>query len=472
MNLTDLYYFSLLAAAALALFRWRTGLYTVVLFDALRDPVRKLDQTESVIITLAPAGLWAAAAAGLWINDRRQAFRPFRDSPALQRAAAFLAAALLPGAAVSAVSPTKGPLLAAFGICAYLSPLLGVVVGYAFARDPRDFRRLMAWYCVVHGVTLIGMPLEMAGAALPGLGGLEGIQWRWYTDEGVLNLHAGFHRSPDVGGLRAAHVAMFAGFLAITGGRIERLGWVGGAAWAGYCLILSARRKMIATPVVFAGAFAVQALSRRGLRKSAVALGAGVTSILVVLGLYAEAFGIDRTRVHFSTTAGTGATDRFSSEIFDRGEEAFRRGGFFGLGLGSQTQGARYIAKRPGYQIESGVGRAIAEFGVPGLMLLAAAGMNFVAALASARRRTRPAFAAWSAGFLSILVACGANMVVSHQTFSGDPLEIVFLAALAAFVLVCAPPDRPPTAPRRGTAIPGGSPGPGAVGGPYEASVT
>lgn len=56
--LTLVYYAMLGLSCLVALMNWRQGVYFAILLDFLRDPIRKLDPDESVIITVSVLGLW------------------------------------------------------------------------------------------------------------------------------------------------------------------------------------------------------------------------------------------------------------------------------------------------------------------------------------------------------------------------------------------------------------------------------
>ncbi|MFG0334286.1 MAG: hypothetical protein ACF8TS_13050, partial [Maioricimonas sp. JB049] len=76
-----LWYAFVFVSCAIALANWRTGLYLGVTLDCLRDPVRKLVDDHSVLITLSGVAIWGIIilrAYGQHQNELRKAFARYR----------------------------------------------------------------------------------------------------------------------------------------------------------------------------------------------------------------------------------------------------------------------------------------------------------------------------------------------------------------------------------------------------------
>ncbi len=51
---------------------WRRAIYFAIIFDVIRDPVRKLDPEESVLITVSVLVLWVMISIGAWISSQAE----------------------------------------------------------------------------------------------------------------------------------------------------------------------------------------------------------------------------------------------------------------------------------------------------------------------------------------------------------------------------------------------------------------
>ncbi|NNJ26389.1 hypothetical protein [Alienimonas chondri] len=438
--MAGLFYMAVAACCGISLIRWRWGIYAAVLFDAVRDPARKLTPDFPLLMTLAPAAVWAAVFAGLLLERRGGAKAIFRAQPGTKRFVALLVAALLPGAAVAAATLPRGPLVAAFGAVSYLAPLLGLAIGFAFAHSAADVRRIAGWYCAVNAAMLISVPAERFGWGWQGLGGIE-MEWVRYHGQEVIPLISGWYRSPDTMGLRAAHLMMFAATLAVhrpeTGRRIPWWGWLLLVVWGGACLVLCGRRKMIGVPVVFVGVFAALQALREGWVKAVgmAAAGAGIAAVGIVLTAGETGLGLGNED-YLASTLGD-STERLGTETVSSIDPVLRQYGLLGNGLGSATQGHHYVAGRNLAWPESMGARVLTELGLPGTVLLVCALLALLGTFAAAvpRRGEFAPHARLQTCLLAMLAAAAACMTISHQSFSGDPMEMLLLLAIAGFVL-------------------------------------
>jgi hypothetical protein len=118
---------------------------------------------------------------------------------------------------------------------------------------------------------------------------------------------------------------------------------------------------------------------------------------------------------------------------------AVARNGFFGSGAGAGSQGAQYFgggSQRVGYSAEGGLGKVLAELGVPGLIifcwLLFALARYLKWILDETRRRdlleTRLIY-----GLVSFLIANAVVFVTAHQVF-GDIFVLFILSLMMGFV--------------------------------------
>src|ERR1700733_14186306 len=140
------YYFALALIFAWAIVDWRRGIYGCLLFDVIRDPVRKLSETQSVAVTVAGAALWFAVFLGAAFSLGPRLIVITRRLPSLHNVMGLLLLALIPGACVSLVTLPGGWRLVAVGFASYTVPIMGILVGYHFLNRTESMWRMMAFY--------------------------------------------------------------------------------------------------------------------------------------------------------------------------------------------------------------------------------------------------------------------------------------------------------------------------------------
>lgn len=433
----ELVYYLILAACFVAcLANWRVGLYLCVLMDVVRDPVRKLTEDQSVLLTIATASLWLAVFLGVVARDQAQMWSAFRRYPGLKWGVVLLVLAILPGAFLSMILYRNGYVLSVIGVISYIAPLMGLAIGWTFPRAERDITKLLQFYVIVNSIGLIGTALEWQGIEFPGLGGIK-MDWLRYHGMTEIKLIAGFYRSPDIMGLHAAHVAIFAMILAMRFRGLPRICWLSLAMWALACALISGRRKMIGIPLVFIAIYLFLA-SARGSR---IVSSAGVvfTTLLVIAGVGMLAIREGDTTRDYQEYASTIFSQGFqrSGGIADSVLHTIYQSGLLGSGLGSATQGAHYagIQTQKNWQ-EDGVSRLFKELGLPGVILVGVSGLCFLSVVWRGTRLIPPSDRTLELQLALIAVVGGnaASFISSHQQYSGDPMSgmlVLFLLGAA-----------------------------------------
>jgi hypothetical protein len=439
-----LFYYGLLGVSCLvALTNWRKAIYLAILLDFLRDPVRKLDPSEPVLITISVLGLWGLITLSAW-NQSREALQEFLyENPKLYNAFRLLIFATLPGIAVSLAFYAEGYKLVALGAVSYLAPSAGVLCGVLFASHPAEMNRLLRFYCIVNALALFGVVFEYIDYPVAALGGLRGMNWVRYSSGEVVNLTAGFYRSPDIMGLHAAHVVMFSLVLTIQARKGLSLGWILVALFAGFCLLLSGRRKMLGMPLVFTAAFGFFCYLRgmQQFRNVFIpVVGVGVAAVGVYLVATDEFVADEYT--NYASTLFTQGTQRSQEIVIGSVTSTFRQTGILGAGIGSATQGAYHLRSgkgtdelRHGWQ-EDGVSRLFRELGMVGVFFIIAAGVSLIGAIIDSVRKLHceDPISYLQLLLYSIVVANLASFIISHQQYSGDPpsaLLVLFVMGMA-----------------------------------------
>lgn len=435
-------FYGVVAFSCLIAFRdWRQGVFAGIALDLLRDPVRKIIEGQPVAITLAGAFVWLVVALRAWQTEGQQWRRFVRETTELRSILTCFAFALIPAAAVSCIMYSRGYLLAAVGLLSYVGPLVGVGIGFLYPRSEEDVYRLLRFYTVINTVALIGVPLEHADLKIAGLGGME-FDWIRYRTGYTVELISGFYRSPDIMGLHAAHVVMFSAILWARGPSHARGLWPIIIVWAGFCLLLSGRRKMIGIPLVFVATFVLLSLWRRA-KFWPKLLALSITGILVGAAVMLALMNPETVQDHttYAATLFTEGYQRANELIVGSTIETLRNIGILGAGLGTGTQGRYYVgfsrvAYNQGWQ-EDGVSRLVLEFGIPGAFLMLLAAVMFVRmvyrTLVSVPSRTSVHLL--QMGMLSVVVGDLFSFAISHQQFSGDVVNALLVVFFAGIVL-------------------------------------
>lgn len=433
-------YFGFVGAAfLLAAANWRAGIYACVLFEVLRDPIRKLTEDQSVMITVAPGLIWLGVFLGVLNAHQNELLSGLRNYPKLRTAVQLLILALVPGAIISLVIYPGGYKLVALGGLSYLAPLMGLAIGYMFARHEREVERLLSFYSILNAVVLVGGLLEYYGSTLPALGGIK-MNWLRYHGDYTVNLIAGFYRSPDIMGLHAAHVIMFSSVLVMRRKGPEKLVWGGLASWGALCLLLAGRRKMMALPIAFFAAYLLLSLWRRSHTATRVTTMLGLAGLVVAVVLFsARQLDVSNEYEQYASTLVTQGSQRTQEIVGGSILGTIIQSGLMGDGLGTATQGSQYAAvkvQRHGWQ-EDGASRLFKEVGLFGVVFVGLAGNLFIQSLMRAMKAVPRGSTVLDLQLclIAMLVANAACFIASHQQYSGDAMMSLFVVLLSGIVL-------------------------------------
>ncbi len=431
--------------------RWREGLFFIVVIGAVQDPLRKLVPGVPGYLVLASILVLGVVVVVLASRTRTWWSAFTHCFPSIGRATGWFALACVPAAVISASYGPGSWMLSLLGGLSYSVLFGAVLVGFHFPRSVLDLRRFLSFYCVVTSMMLTGATMQYLGlwpdSPLLGTGAL-GTEWVRYRSGFVVEMIAGFYRSPDVMGWHAAATVMLATILALTVRGRARWFWAGLAALAVAALLLSARRKMVYMPVVFGVAVLwMYWQGRRSGRIVPVLL--GLLAPLAVGAIVSNWLGIgeDSAVIRYYTEGSGEALDQLEAHGFRSLLETYDQAGFFGAGLGVATPGSHHLnVARPRTWQESGPSRLLVELGVPGLVAFGAlVGTILLAAWRVTRRhlRARSELSTYAVGLLAFFLANAASLIVSGQILA-DPVVATLLGLSVGFVLALA---RAPAAP-------------------------
>jgi hypothetical protein len=453
-------YYAIIALACItAAGDWRRALYLCLAIDVFRDPVRKLMPDQPVWVTVLGAIPWGVCFLRAFSAEQPELLAAVPRYPKLSTALTCMTIALIPGFMISCIQHDGGYRLAIIGTLSYLGPFLGVGLGYLFVRDERGLKSLLAAYVLINAVGLIGTPLEFFEVDVPGLGGIR-MDWIRYRDGYIVDLISGYYRSPDVMGLHAAHVMIFAAMLALRSRGLMRMFWLMMIGWGGTGVLLCGRRKMMVIPLVFAVAYAILNYRLGSSRK--ITMGVVLISTLTALMVG----GLAATRpewfeyTKYASTVLSEAPDRLTTNVLGGMFSTVRQVGMLGAGLGCATQGRYYVATTSGSNVrgwqEDGLSRLVLELGVPGFLLMLLTAYLMLGVFASAIRLTPRATSVrdWQLMFAAAVLGDAASFIVAHQHYSGDPIAALLVTFFAGMILgaprmVSQPPAVSPEPPPR-----------------------
>jgi hypothetical protein len=425
----------------MALANWRTALFSAVLIAAIQDPFRKLIPGAPGYLTLSTMVIFLVGVVALasrrpgWLKKIGQFY------PRLGRATRILVIALIPAAFLSLTYGAGTWRYTLLGIAAYTSPILAVAMGFHFARNGKDIRKLLAFYCVASAIMLVGTFIQYydfwPGSAIVGTDALE-MSWIRHKDGFIVQLIAGFYRSPDVMGWHSVATSMLALVLAITSRGINRMTWLAAAVYALFPLMLSGRRKMLYMLPIFIVTLTWILWNCRNSGKKHFSV---LTLAVALSGLF-SAFawlGEDSSYVrYYLENATTDTTEQLQKHAIESLYTTYYQSGFFGSGLGFASPGSHHLGgDRPRAWQESGPSRVLVELGVPGIAALIGLLITLMQVVWQKIKAnvTRPRYMnEYSAGLFAFTVANLGSLVVSGQILA-DSFVAIFIGLMTGMSL-------------------------------------
>ncbi|MFN7941384.1 MAG: hypothetical protein U0X73_07270 [Thermoanaerobaculia bacterium] len=424
------------------LLNWRRGLFLCIAAGFLQDPIRKIWPGRPVAFVVLVAVYFLTCLVGSFLQGERLGIsRLFRWFPAVKVPAILftLVVAIQTGATLVR---TSNIVIAGIGVLGYLSPIVAVLLGERFA-DNRV--QLLAWLKVYLAGSLVvaaSILLQFAGLASPLFDsiGLDEV----YGIGGLVAMLPGIMRSSEIA---AWHVAagcclVFAASLAASKRNRQA---IGGAILVALvvALLLTGRRKMLAELTLFGLVFAYLATH---LRRVSSRLFRSLTTAAVVLFFFTQIVAAPGTENRIVPYLGRGVSvvqesgDRLLGMTIRQFGYVIDRNGVFGSGAGTGAQGTQYFGggeEIVGGAAEGGMGRVLAELGLPGLTIsvwLAVALWRSLWKIAKAAQKLPPEIAVLTHGLIAFLPANAAVFLTAHQVF-GDPFVLIVLGWITGSVL-------------------------------------
>lgn len=436
--------FAALFAGALvyALFDWRRGLLLCLAIGFLQDPARKLATGQPVYFVVLVAVAFSVTIVGVYFRGGRLGlWRILRWFPRMRApVVAFLAVVLVQ--CVHTFARTGNPILTGLGLLAYLSPPLALLLGDHYCSDFRNLRRWILAYLLGAAVVAASVLAQFSGYE-PAAFGAIGIEYV-YGKSGAVRMMSGLMRSSEIA---AWHLAAGACILiaVAAAARTLRVRVVAIAGFLAFLIAvaLTGRRKMLAEILLFLAVygFLVSQYRRGGSR---VAQSAAAVVFVGILAL--QLFGGSGQVAELAPYLGRGATivgdstERLYSMTVGQFRWIVLQNGWLGSGAGTGAQGSQYFGGGTGIvggAAEGGLGKVLAELGLPGLFAITWLGVAIARAIlriARYARRTPPEQALLLYGLIAFLPANAAVFLTAHQVY-GDPFVLIVLGLVSGTIL-------------------------------------
>lgn len=435
-------FFALVAVTiAAGLLDWRRGALLCVPVGFLQDPARKLIAERPVAMVVVVAICFVACLLGAMLRDGGLGVRPFYALYPRLRVPVILFVAWVVLQSAMTLLRTGRPVLAGLGLLSYLSPPLALLLGFRFASRSTALERWTWVYLAGGGLVAATVGLEFAGVehVLFDSIGVDIV----YGTSGLVEMMSGLMRSSEIAAWHLAAALCLAVGGVVTAARLRtRLVLAALAGGLFIALLLTGRRKMLAEVALFALFFVLLLAARRGrapvgLRWSFAALLAAALAFQLVSrgrGLVLVPY------VQRGVTVVAESTQRLEGMTVGQLGSIVSRTGFLGLGAGTGAQGAQYFGggvELVGGAAEGGLGKILAELGVPGVAILAWLSIAFGRALRRIARgagRLPQPLAVPAYALIAFLPANLAVFLTAHQVY-GDPFVLIVLGWLAGAVL-------------------------------------
>ena len=436
---------SITAVAVLAsIMNWRHGLLLCIVAGFVQDPLRKLTPGQPVALVVFVAVVFSASIAGAFIRGQRlDGSQLVRWFPSLRNSMSCFAV-LVVLQSMATVFRYHSLTLAGIGLLGYLSPLAAIIAFFQYPRSWADTHRWLRFYVgasVVMSVTVFLQFLGFSPAIFDSIG-LDSV----YGIGGRIAMLCGIMRSSEVAAFHASAAACLALTLAcIAHSRRSQVLYASLVPLFLLAVVLGGRRKMLAQFTLYTLTFLFLLIrSRRAMSR--------VTSLISSLALVVVLIGAALLLANPQHNSLTPYLDRSVSVFGEAGErlQTMTTGtmgmvlsitGVLGTGAGTTSQGSQYfggaediIGQAPA---EGGLGRVLAELGLPGLLCLLWLGIGLLRIIRAIvheghGRPTSEAVLIYS--LVSFIPSHAVVFMTAHQVY-GDPFVLLVLGAFFGFAM-------------------------------------
>ena len=423
----------------------RYAVAAVVLIGFLQDPFRKVIPGEPVIFVAMVGVVFAFVFVGIisriglnrslapfnaWSNEMARPLNFFVLVLVLQLLHSFLRYG---NAVVSLI-----------GLMSYVAPFFAIVVGYYSIDRIEDIRRFMRLYVVAGVLVSATVILSYTGYDSP-LFKEVGTGLKIYDQGTILRSFSGLMRTGEIAAWHAATAACFMTILYFTSEKKSSLlVALVIVVLAVMAIVFTGRRKMLMLISMFSIFYLVSYFYfRKSLNFS--------YAVIIVIGLFFVWIGVEivfpggysdnfQNYLARSTSVYSDAPSRFASMGLAPLTWAYNRVGLFGGGLGIASQGSAIfnMSSIAGGAGEGGLGKVMAELGLPGLIAIAWLTASIAIYLNKGLLLSSQKFVPKE--IMPMMLGISAMLGVNVLTFSvatqvyGDVFILILLGLLAGFL--------------------------------------
>ena len=422
------------------------GMYFILVGGCLQDPLRKLVPDSPVYLS-AVVMLFAAftfiGARGL---GKLLTFRSIPGWNLSLKSPIELFVLIVILQSFMTVVKTGSVVLAGIGLLVYLAPFLALLLAYSFASGISRIYGFLWVYIALTAAMVSGVYFSWLGFDWEILGSVGDplIVYSLATGEPLI-LPAGFFRQPEMAAWHAGAGACIALMLGLFSGRRDR-GLICAALVVFFvgAVLLSGRRKFLLEIAVFLPAlwwllWRFKMATRRVVYVLWVV--ATISIVAIATGMLdsnsREAFEAPATR---GQEGWTEVIDRYLNATINAIPYIIQQNGILGSGAGSGSGGAQYYGGGDdlvGSAAEGGLGKILAELGVPGMFLFIWLGFRLLVYVwhtlafeGNGDSEVRKIIM----GMAAFLVANAFVFAGAHQVYS-DPYILLVLGISFGFVL-------------------------------------
>lgn len=422
---------------------WRALMLLIIPVGFIQEPVRKLMAGQPVVMQLSVVAIFGLAFLAAAARHGAPTLTPLagRNKNTQTVLTFFIALALIQS--FHSLIRFGTPLVPMLGLVSYLLPIPALWVAWVFARGTGDMRRFLMLYMLSAAVTTVSVVASYYGADIPLFKQIGDFPlFAYHPIAGIVELHCGYLRAPEVAAWHAAAAvcAAITVALAFKGALVRALVPVIVISSL-YTIILTGRRKALVIVAIYGVIYLAGLLmARKGSSRVAAlaAIGVGLALTVGILVMAPESVGPNPHFDRGATTVGD-LWERFSVLGLETILWAYNAGGLLGLGTGAGAQGLQHLAGEEFLQgsAEGGLGRIMVELGLPGLILAVACG---IAVARTVRQCISQAYRHSEEMFklqLGLAAFVGANVPIfvgAAQIF-GDPFVLMILGVNLGFIL-------------------------------------
>lgn len=431
---------------AIAMQNWRFALLACVPVGFIQDTLRKIIPGEPVVLLATVVGAMGLVfiAASSRIGHVR--LQPLMLGNQRLHQLLVLFITLVSLQAFMTLVRFGSPILAGIGMLSYLAPIPALWLTFHYVRQEADIENFLKTYLCIATIVAISIFLSLLGfdwqildEVGTGLNIYDRFQRRY------IEAHSGLLRAAEVAAWHMGAAACLAVILAVSNNRLQ---WY---LWTSPLLLLfvssgllTGRRKMFVAFVAFLGVYSLMIFYSRqhSAKRAVIAIFAGIVVLLATAFVASppQSFADLMPYLQRSSSGFGDITERFNNLGIASIGWAINRVGYFGLGAGTGSQGAQHFgggAVLVGGSAEGGLGKIVAELGVPGLLLvivLSATLARHLWRILRAVEQQDSRIARLTFG-LSALLLVNIPMFIAASQIFGDPFVLLILGSCLGFIL-------------------------------------